>query len=190
MDNNDDNNDKSYYKNMMLLFTNILKYLRANLRVQYQRNIMKNAMRNHSKIFAHFTTEDDAKKTEAEYDAKTTETSKISATSTTNDDAKKAKKDKEEAEEAEEQEADDDVSYCQEDLEWAIIKKFKAYKTLIKCRDLVLNSISAVDIYIFMSTICIHIKEQNCANDFKIDFINFLGCMLFTTKQRKSLMIY
>ena len=66
MENKDYINDdiKSYYKNMMLLFTNIRKYLRANLRAQHQRNIMKNAMRNHSKIFAHFTTEADAKKTE------------------------------------------------------------------------------------------------------------------------------
>ena len=178
MDNNDDNNNKSYYKNIMLLFTNIRKYLRANLRAQYQRKIMKNAMHNHSKIFAHFTTEDDAK---------TTDTSEISATSTTDDDAKKAKQDKEEAEE---QEADYDVSYCQEALDWAIIKRFEAYKTLIECRDLVLNSISAVDIYIFMSTICIHIKEQDCANDVKIDFVNFLGCILFTIEQRKALMIH
>ena len=185
----EDNNDNiHYYKNIMLLFTNICKYVNANLQLEHKNNIMKNSMRNHSKIFAHFTTEADAKITEAGYDAKKTKTSEISATSTIDDDAKKAKQDKKDKEEAEELAADADLSSCQYAFGRAIIKRFEAYKTLIECRDLVLNSISAVDIYIFMSNI--NITEQGWSNDDKSYFINFLGSMLFTTEQRTFLKIY
>ncbi len=173
MNNNDGPNDD--IKHMMLLFKQILIYLLAILREKQQRDIMANAMRNHSTIFAHFTNEADAKKTE---------TSEISTTSTSDDDAKKAKQ------EAEEQEADAAVYYCQKALNWAIIKRFKAYKNFIECRDLVLKSITVVNIYIFMSTIPIHIKEQDFANDVKIVFINVLGCLLFTKEQRTFLKIY
>ena len=185
----EDNNDNiHYYKNIMLLFTNICKYVNANLQLEHKNNIMKNAMRNHSKIFAHFTTEADAKITEAGYDAKKTKTSEISATSTIDDDAKKAKQDKEEAEKAEELAADADLSSCQNAFGMAIIKSFDSYKTLIECREMVLNSISAVDIYIFMSNI--NITEQGWSNDDKSYFINFLGSVLFTTEQRTFLKIY
>ena len=184
-----ENNDNiHYYTNMMVLFTNICKYLNAILQLEHKNNIMKNAMRNHSKIFAHFTTEADATITEAGYDAKKTETSEIYATSTIDDDAKKAKQDKKDKEEAEELAADADLSSCQQALNWAFIKSFESYKTLIECRDMVINSISAVDIYIFMSNI--HIKEQDWPNDDKRYFINFLGLMLFTTEQRTFLKIY
>jgi hypothetical protein len=173
--NNDDKNIKLYKEKMMLLFEQIIIYLLANLREKQQRDIMTNAMRNHSTIFAHFTNEADAKKSE---------TSEISTTSTSDDDAKKAKQ------EAEEQEADAAVNDCQKTLDSAIQQRKHAYKNFIKCLDVVLKSITVVDIYIFMSTIRIHIKEQDCANDFKIDFINVIGCLLFTKEQRTFLKIY
>jgi hypothetical protein len=180
---NDDINDD--IKHMMLLFKQILIYLLAILREKQQHDIMANAMRNHSTIFAHFTNEADAKKTEAGYDAKKNETS---ATSASDDDAKKEAK----TAKAEEQEADDNVSYCQEALKWAIIQRFEAYKNFIECRDLVIKSIPVINIYIFMSTIPIpiHIKEQDCKNDVKIVLINIIGYLLFTKEQRKVLNIY
>ena len=175
------NGDVNYCFMLMVFFKYILKYLRANLQEQYQRSLYECVIYCHCLVFASFTTETDAKKTEAGYGAKKTEQDKEE------EKEEKTKQNKKQAKK--EQKTEYDVSVSQEALDWAIEKRIKAYKTLIEYRELVLKSISAIDIYIFMSTIRIHINEQDCADDVKNDFIKFLECVIFTTEQRTFLKI-